>query len=190
MLSAEYKVFVKSLIKAASEAFFGGGTATAFGGMAIGSKVNIEEGGGIDGMQHVDYEKMKCYVQITDTVKMIGQVQPLLAKFAIAHEFGHIVAGPIGGEIGTAEARLDSKKHEVAADLIGTCLLLRTGVTPIMITTMLQSYGDYVMDEVEKGTHPSRKDRMAYIISLFPKIRSGGGSTELDAIKNILKNVP
>lgn len=188
MLTAEYRTFLKSLIDAAGQVFFAGKTPTALDDMKISSSVNVE-GVNLDGQQYVDWDKKKCYVQITETVRDMGGAQPLLAKFAIAHELGHIVAGPIGAKIGTADAPLVSKKHEVAADLIGTALLLRTGVTPIMITTMLSQYGDYVMDEHEAGTHPGRKDRLALITSMFPKIRSGGTKSEVDAIGEILQTV-
>lgn len=188
MLTAEYQNFVKELLKAAGEVFFGGQTPTGVGDMKISSKVNVD-GVNLDGQQFIDFDKNKCYVQITETVQDMGDAQPLLAKFAIAHELGHIVAGPIGGKIGTADVAMMSKKHEVAADLIGTVLLLRTGITPIMITTMLNQYGDYVMDEHEKGTHPARKDRLALITSMFPKIRSGGASAPIDAIAEILGRV-
>jgi hypothetical protein len=188
MLSAEYRTFLKSLLKAAGDAFFGGTLPTAIDDMKISAKVNIE-GQNLDGQQYVDWNKKKCYVQITETVSDMGAAQPLLAKFAIAHELGHIVAGPIGDAIGTADASMLSKKHEVAADLIGTCLLLRTGITPIMISTMLRSYGDYVMDEHEAGTHPGRAERLALITSLFPKIRSGSRTTEAEAIAEILRKV-
>jgi hypothetical protein len=188
MLSAEYRTFMKSLIHAAGDAFFGGKAPAAIDDMKISAKVNVE-GENLDGQQHVDWEKKKCYVQITETVRDMGAAQPLLTKFAIAHELGHIVAGPIGDRIGTADAPMMSRKHEVAADLIGTCLLLRNGITPIMITSMLNSYGDYVMDEHETGTHPGKKDRLALITTLFPKIRSGGRTTEVEAIAEILTKV-
>lgn len=186
-LKADYENFVRDLKKAAGDLFFGGETPTAFGGMEISTLVNVD-GSNMDGQLHID-EHNKCYVQITKTVRYAGHQQPLLTKFAIAHEFGHIVAGEIGGRIGTAAVSLQSKKHEVAADLIGTVLLLRTGITPIMITTMLNEHGAFIMDDHAVGTHPARKDRVAMITTLFPKIRSGGTSAPTDAIAEILTRV-
>ena len=182
-LTAEYKRWMTDLLDAASALFFKGETPTALG-LKISKKVNIE-GTGLDGQVHTDTDKGKCYVQISETASFMGDSQKLLAQFAIAHELGHACASEIGEAIGTSSLPLGSPKHEVAADLIGTCLLLKTKVTPIMITSVLSQYGDFIMDKEPTGTHPAQKARMGFISALFTKVRSQK-KPEIEAIREIL----
>jgi hypothetical protein len=91
----------------------------------------------------------------------------------------------MGAAIGTSELQVGDQKHEIAADLIGTCLLLKTGVTPIMITGVLSQYGDFIMDKEATGTHPSQKARMGFMSALFTKVRSLK-KPEIEAIKEVL----
>jgi hypothetical protein len=187
-ISAAYKQFMSKMLDAASTLFFHGQSPQALG-LPVSADINIA-GTGLDGQQHLDFEKGLCYVQVSELVTDLAAEVPLLTKFALAHEFGHICASEIGGEIGTAGLNLGSQKHEVAADLIGTCLLLKLGYTPIMITSVLGGHtGDFVMDEEAKGTHPSRKSRLGFITTLFTKIRSLG-RTEVVAIKEVLDAMP
>lgn len=188
-LSALYKDFMTSLLDAAGSLFFKGKSPEALG-LTVSPMINIE-GSGLDGQQYTDDKG--CYVQVSETVTWMSGEAPLLVKFALAHELGHICASEIGQQIGTSEASLGSQKHEVAADLIGTCLLLKLKYTPIMITTVLgPSTGGFVMDEEapkEKTTHPSRKARVGFITTLFTKMRSQG-LTEIAAIRAVLQDVP
>ncbi len=186
-LSAAYKEFMTQLVKASSTLFFGGAEPSALG-LKISTDVNIE-GTGLDGQQHLDFEKKLCYVQISEAASDMGAQVPLLTKFAIAHEFGHICAAELGAQIGTAEEKMGSQKHEVAADLIGTCLLLKLGYTPIMITSVLgPETGGFVMDEEAHGTHPARRARVGFITTLFTKVRSLGKS-ETVAIRETLQSM-
>ena len=187
-LSAEYKEFMTQLVKAASTLFFAGAEPSAIG-LKVSTDVNIE-GTGLDGQQHLDFEKQLCYVQISEGAAEMGAQVPLLTKFAIAHEFGHICASEIGGQIGTASESLGSQKHEVAADLIGASLLLKLGYTPIMISSVLgPQLGGFVMDENAHGTHPARATRLGFITTLFTKIRALGKS-ETVAIQEVLQSMP
>jgi len=183
LLSAQYKRWMTELLDAASTLFFKGATPSALG-LKISKKVNIE-GTGLDGQVHTDTTTMKCYVQISETATFMGDAQPMLTKFAIAHELGHACAAEIGDAIGTSGLPMGSQKHEIAADLIGTCLLLKTDVTPIMITSALNSYGDFIMDKDATGTHPSQKARMGFISALFTKVRSQK-KPEIEAIREVL----
>jgi hypothetical protein len=186
-LTAEYKEFMTHLLTAASSLFFGGRDPEAMG-MKVSTSVNIE-GTGLDGQQHLDTETGLCYVQISETASFMGDQVPLLTKFAIAHELGHLCAAEIGGQIGTATVNLGSQKHEVAADLIGTCLLLKLKYTPIMITSVLgEQTGGFVMDEEAHGTHPSRKARVGFMVALFTKLRSQGKG-EVEAIRLVLEGM-
>ena len=169
LLSARYKVFMTRLLAAASELFYAGNPVTA-GPYNVGKKVNIE-GTGLDGQQHIDDEKLKCYVQISEAVVEMGEQNQLLREFAMAHELGHLCMSQIGDQIGTSQLRLDSLKHEVAADLIGVCLLLKLGEVPVTIVSTLKSYGDFVMDEQRHGTHPARSERIGFIVALIIKVR-------------------
>jgi hypothetical protein len=182
-LSPQYRIFVGRLIAASKSLFSGGRDITPLG-LKIGKKVNVE-GTGLDGQQALDFDKGKCYVQITEVVVEMGQANALLAHFAIAHEFGHICMAEIGDAIGTSNLSLDSLKHEVAADLIGTCLLMETGVVPGEIIETLNAFGDFVMDENQHGTHPSRKARVGFIAALISKIRVSRIG-QLDAITQVL----
>jgi len=185
-LTPQYKIFVGTLIAAAKKLFTGGNDITALG-LRVGKKVNVE-GTGLDGQQALDFEKGKCYVQITEVVVEMGQANALLAHFAIAHEFGHICMAEIGNAIGTSSLPLESLKHEVAADLIGTCLLMETGVAPGQIVDTLNNFGDFVMDESQHGTHPSRNARIGFIAALISKIRVSH-TGQLDAITQVLQEM-
>lgn len=183
-LSPQYKDLMTQLLAAASELFYAGQDPSGVG-LKVSKKVNIE-GTGLDGQQHLDFDKGKCYVQISEAVVEMGQQISLLTSFAIAHELGHICVSEISANIGTDTLLMSSLKHEVAADLVGTSLLLKINTIPRSLVDLLKTYGDFVMDENQHGTHPARSDRIGYITSFIIKTRISQIGT-VDAIRQILE---